>query len=340
MLDLDRLRALTTIAEYGSVSAAADALGITASAVSQQIAKLERETSSCLLERNGRGVRLTDAAWLLVGHAERILRLVTEAEADLEAQRGSVVGQIGIAAPATVSRGLLPRVVRDLATHHPRLTVRLHETVPKTSLPRMLRGEYDLTIVHDWRNSPLPLPEGLERVHLLDDPAEIALPASHPLAGRPSLAFAELATEKWIAAPSGDICHDWLVGMLREAGVEPEIAHYSTEYPTQLELVAAGLGVAVLPRLGRGRLPDGLVTVPVRPTLVRRLYAVWRSEAGRRPAVQAMVAALRAAVGTVEGARPVPAGPPPPHSEGVKHTERETVPHDVHDHRRPPAAAW
>ncbi|TDQ54912.1 LysR family transcriptional regulator [Actinorugispora endophytica] len=303
MLDLDRLRALNAIAEYGSVSAAAEVLGITTSAVSQQIAKLERETSSRLLERSGRGVRLTDAALLLVGHAERILSLVAEAEADLEAQRGSVVGKIKVAAFATAARGIMPHVLRDIAAVHPQLTAELHECDPKVALPQVLRGDFDLAVVQDWQNSPLPFPEGLEKLHLLDDPAEVAVPSSHPLAGRSSLAFTDLAEDTWVGAPPGDICHAWLCHTLRNGGVEPRIAHFSLEYPTQLALVAAGIGVAVLPRLGRGLLEPGVVTIPVRPRLVRHIYVVWRAEAGRRPAVQAMVTALRGAVDTVgEGA--------------------------------------
>lgn len=312
MLDLDRLRALNAVAEYGSVSAAATALGVTTSAVSQQIAKLERETSSRLLERSGRGVRLTDAALLLVGHAERILSLVAEAEADLEAQRGSVVGKIRVAAFATAARGIMPHALRDTITRHPQLTVEFHECEPQTALPQVVRGDFDIAVVQDWQNSPMPFPEGLEKTSLLDDPAEIALPSSHRLADRDSVALIDLADEEWVGAPPGDICHAWLCHTLRNGGVEPKIAHFSMEYPTQLALVAAGLGVAVLPRLGRGALLPGVVTVPVQPRLVRHLYVVWRTEAGRRPAVQAMVAALRRAVGTVgtTGRAPAPSHQP------------------------------
>lgn len=283
MLDLDRLRALNAIAEYGSVSAAADVLGITTSAVSQQIAKLERETASRLLERNGRGVRLTDAAYLLVQHSERILTLIAEAEADLEAQRGTVAGRINVAAFATASRGLMPSVLRDVAQHHPGLRVRLHELDPKYSLPQVLRGEFDLAVVHDWESSPLPTPEGLDREQLLDDPAEIALTESHRLAGREAVGFAELAEEPWIGAPPGDICHAWLCDTLRRGGVEPKVVHYASEYPTQLALAAAGLGVAVLPRLGRARSRRGWSRCPSgrRCTAASMLSGAARTAGGR-----------------------------------------------------------
>lgn len=177
----------------------------------------------------------------------------------------------------------------------------MHESDPKVAVPMVQRGEFDLAVVHDWRNSPLSVPDGLQRQHLLDDPAEVALPTHHPLAGRASLALCDLASDGWIGAPPGDICHAWLADTLRRGGIEPKVVHYSSEYPTQLALVAAGLGAAVLPRLGRGPLPPGVVAIPVRPTLVRHISVVWRCESARRPAVQAMVAALRTAVTTVGG---------------------------------------
>ncbi|MDA0563711.1 LysR family transcriptional regulator [Streptomonospora sp. S1-112] len=296
MLDIDRLRALNAISEYGSVSAAADVLGITTSAVSQQIAKLERETSARLLERSGRGVRLTDAAQLLVRHSERILAMIAEAEADLEAQLGSVAGRLSIAAFATAARSVLPPALRDLALRYPNLNVQMFEADPGVSQTLVQRGDYDLALVQDWVNSPLPVLEGTERLHLFDDPAEIVLPADHPLADRDELAAGELVDEDWIVAPQGTICFEWLCDTLRRAGVEPRVAHYATEYPTQIALVAAGLGLAVLPRLGRGLLPPGVRTVPLRPVLVRSVYVLLRREAGRRPAVRAAVAALRSTV--------------------------------------------
>lgn len=295
MLDLERLRALGAVATYGSVSAAASALHVTASAVSQQVAKLERETGQKLLERNGRGVRLTDAAVLLAGHAERILAMVEEAEADLEAHRGSVVGELTIAAFPTAARELAPAALRALSREHPRLTVYLREQEPDVSVPLAVRGEIDLGVVQDWFNAPLAIPEGLVRALLLDDVADLALPVAHPLAGRDVVELGELGDDAWVCARAGTVCRTWLVHTLRSAGLEPRIAHTADEYATQLALVEAGLGAAVLPRLGRRDVPSGVRIVPVRPALTRHVYAVWRVEAARRPAIRATVAALRAA---------------------------------------------
>jgi DNA-binding transcriptional LysR family regulator len=293
MLDLDRLRALSAVATYGSVSAAADVLHVTTSAVSQQVAKLERETGQKLLERNGRGVRLTDAAALLAAHAERILAMVEEAESDLEAQRGEVVGELAVAAFPTAARGLVPAALRTLGVKHPRLRVCLREQEPHAAVPLAVRGEVDLGIVQDWFNVPLAIPDGLVKSSLVADVADVALPAGHPLADRPVVDLGELREDAWIAQSPGAICRDWLVHTLRSAGLEPRIAHTADEYATQLALVAVGLGAAIVPRLGRCDVPDGVRIVPVRPALTRHVYAIWRAEAARRPAIRAAVTALR-----------------------------------------------
>ncbi|GGK79764.1 LysR family transcriptional regulator [Planomonospora parontospora subsp. parontospora] len=295
MLDLNRLKALHAVSVYGSVGAAAEALMVTPSAVSQQLAKLERETGATLLERSGRGVRLTDAAGLLADHAERILALVETAEADFEALRGEVVGRLGIGAFPTAARGLLPQALVRLRERHPDLTLRLHEREPERMVREVSRGELDLAVIQDWMNRPLAVPEGLSRATLFDDIADVVLPVGHPLAGRAEIELSELSGERWISGSPGTVCHDWLVYTLRAAELEPEITCMADEYPTQLALTAVGQGCAIVPRLGRDLLPPGVRAVPIRPRPIRRIYAVWRSDAARRPAIRAAVDALRAA---------------------------------------------
>ncbi|GAB2624293.1 LysR family transcriptional regulator [Streptomyces capparidis] len=306
MMNLERLRVLHAIATYGSVSGAAEVLHVTTSAISQQMGKLERETGQRLLARNGRGVRLTDAGLLLVKHAERILSQVEEAQSELEAHRGAVVGDLAVGAFATAARGLGPRAVTSLRRSHPRLRVRLYEMEPHDTLPRVGRGDIDLGVVLDWFNSPLALPPGLAKTPLLDDVVDVAVPADHPLAGEREVELGQLGDASWICWPTGAFCRDWLTLTLRAEGVEPQVTHTASEHATQLALVAAGLGVAVTPRLGRGPLPEGVVAVPVRTRLTRHVYAVWRADAGRRPAIRAAVQALRAAGATLaDGVPPV-----------------------------------
>ncbi|MEU5694018.1 LysR substrate-binding domain-containing protein [Actinosynnema sp. NPDC020468] len=293
MLDLGRLRALHAVAVHGSVGAAADALGYTPSAVSQQIAKLERETRTTLLERRGRGVALTDAAHQLADTAGRVLSLVEQAEVTLEEQRGAAVGELRIGAFATAARGLLPEALVRLAADHPGLDVRLVEIDPPDALEAVARGELDLAVTHDWVNTPLAVPDSASRVQLGEDVADVLLPAGHPLADRSAVTPGDLAGERWICQPEGTICHSWLVNTFRGAGMEPDLAYRIAEYETQLALLSRGIGVALLPRLGRGALPDAVRAVPFTPTPTRRIFAVWRTQATRRPAITATIGALR-----------------------------------------------
>ncbi|MFH8368815.1 LysR family transcriptional regulator [Streptomyces sp. NPDC018031] len=293
MLELSRLRALHAVAVHGSVSAAAVALGYTPSAVSQQIAKLERETRTTLLERRGRGVALTDAAHRLAATAQELLAIVERAETELEERRGLPAGRLVIGAFASAARGLLPSVLAGLGRDHASLDARLVEVDPHLSPDLVARGVIDLAVTHDWDISPLPAPEGVDRAVIGDDPSDVLVPAGHPLAGRAALARADLAGQRWICQPPGSVCHDWLVRTLRADGHEPDLAYQVAEYQSQIALVAAGLGIALVPRLGRGAVPSGVVAVPLEPTPVRRLYALWRPGAARRPAITEAVRALR-----------------------------------------------
>ncbi|MFJ9809744.1 LysR family transcriptional regulator [Streptomyces sp. NPDC101158] len=295
MLNLERLRTLDAVARHGSVSGAAEGLHVTTSAVSQQLSKLEREIGQQLLTKSGRGVRLTDAGLLLAEHAARILSQVQLAQADIEAQRGQVVGEVRIAAFPTAMRGLFPAAIRSLHAAHPELRVHTAELEPDFGMREVLRGDSDLAVVLDWNNKRAPVPAGLERAHLLDDSADVALPADHPLAGSAEVELEDFAGEEWVSWPAGEFCHDWLMFTLRSKGIEPRIAHVAGDHHTQLALVAAGLGICVAPRLGRPAAMDGVSFVPVRQPVRRHIYATWRTDAGRRPSIRAVVEALRAA---------------------------------------------
>ncbi|MFE9396725.1 LysR family transcriptional regulator [Streptomyces flavidovirens] len=292
MLNLERLRTLDALARHGSVSGAAEGLHVTTSAVSQQMAKLEREVGEPLLAKNGRGVRLTDAGRLLADHAARILSQVELAQSDIEAQRGRVVGDLAVAAFPTAARGLLPAALAALRVDHPQLRVRMRELEPADSVRGVVRGDFDLAVVLDWYNRPLSMPEGLAKQELLHDPADVAMHVGHPLAGRATVDLEEFADDDWVTWAEGEFCHEWLMFTLRGKGVEPRIAHVAEEHATQLALIAEGLGVCVAPRLGRGPVPDRVRVVPVRHAMRRHVYAVWRADADRRPSIRAAVDAL------------------------------------------------
>ncbi|MEU1124029.1 LysR family transcriptional regulator [Streptomyces sp. NPDC005899] len=306
MLNLERLRTLDALARHGSVSGAADGLHVTTSAVSQQMAKLEREVGQRLLAKMGRGVRLTDAGRLLADHAARILSQVEIAQADIEAQRGQVVGEVRLAAFPTAARGLFPAALSTLRAGHPGLALRTTELEPEDGMRAVLRGDVDLAVVLDWSNKRLPVPGGLARAELLDDAPDIAMPVGHPLADRTEVDLADFADDDWVSWPAGEFCHEWLTSTLRSEGIEPRIAHLAAEHHTQLALIAAGFGVCVAPRLGRGPVPEGVRLVPVRQLMRRHIYAVWRTDADRRPSIRAAVAALREAGRELDGPFPPP----------------------------------
>jgi DNA-binding transcriptional LysR family regulator len=295
MIDLGRLRALHAVAQYGSVNRAAEVLGYTPSAVSQQLTKLERETRTTLVERQGRGIVLTDAARQLASTASRVLELVEDAELTLEEHRGQAIGTLSIAAFPTAARGLLPHALSRLIDDNPALDVRVVETDPFEAVAAVNRGEIHVAVVHDWHNAPLSLPDGLSRAKLGSDPADVLLPATHRLAGKEFVRAEDLVGERWICQPAGSICHEWLVRTMRRAGVEPNVAYSVAEYQTQLAMLSRGIGIGLLPRLGRGTLPDGVVVVPLQPAPSRRLYAVWRTTTSRRPAIAVTLETLKAA---------------------------------------------
>lgn len=292
MLNLDRLRVLHAVSTAGSVVGAARSLHVTTSAVSQQIARLEREVGQRLTERRGRGIALTEAGLLLARNAGELLSHAEQVQAELAAHHGTVTGSVTIAAFATAARGLLPDALRDLRSRHPDLSASLAEQEPHEALPALMRGDIEVAVVQDWAEDQLTVPGGLSRRDLFDDTFDVALPVDHPLAGRDVLHITELTDHEWISWRTDEICHDWLLRTLRAYGTEPHIRHTASEHSTQLALVAAGLGVAVIPRLGRESLPATVRCLPVDPPPTRRIYALWRTSTTASPAIRATLEAL------------------------------------------------
>ncbi len=310
MLNMDRLRALHAIAAHGSINAAADTLHVTPSAISQQLSKLEDEVGQQLLERRGRGVRLTHAATLLVAHAHRVMSVLEQAEAELDAHRDAVAGQLTISAFPTAARGLAPQAIALLVAKHPQLRITSREIEPREAIAMLVRRDLDVAIAQDWFDAPLSLPDRLMKAPLLDDIVDVALPRNHRLAHGPIVKLDDLAQDPWITWEAGP-CHDWLLHTLRSRGHEPTIAHTAAEHATQMAFVAAGLGAAVIPRLGRDTVPRGVRVLPISPTLHRHVYAVWRADATRRTAIRAAVQAFQScAAETISAASPLPSRPP------------------------------
>jgi DNA-binding transcriptional LysR family regulator len=273
------------------VTGAAAALHLTPSAISQQLAKLQRDVGQRLVEPYGRGVRLTPAGSLLARRAHAILAEVENAESELDRQRNHVIGELEIAGFATAARAILPQTVARLRKDHEQLRLRVSERQPDEAIRLVVAGHLDIALVNDWMNAPLVLPEGLERLLIMNDAVDLAVPAEHPLAQRASVELTELCAEPWITWPHGAICHEWLTQTLRQHGLTPEVTHTAEEHQTQLAMVAAGLGIAVMPRLGRSSI-EGVSIVSLKPAFSRQIYAIWRTLASERPAIGVTVSAI------------------------------------------------
>jgi DNA-binding transcriptional LysR family regulator len=231
MLDVRRLRVLKEVAAKGSFSAAAESLAYTQSAVSQQIAALEREAGLQLVERSARGVHLTDAGRVLVGHADVILRQLTDAEAELEAMAGLRGGRLRLVAFPSAGASIMPEAVARFRGRHPAVEVTLAPAEPDEAADVLRAGEADvgLTIETTWAK---PGDDGLLRTHLLDDPMYITLPVGHPQATLPKVKVSDLAEEAWILGSGDASCPDSqiLIRACNAAGFEPRIAFQSDDY--------------------------------------------------------------------------------------------------------------
>src|SRR5215208_3150001 len=287
MLDLRRLRLLLELSRRGTIAAVADALQFTPSAVSQQLAMLERETGVPLLERAGRGVRLTDAALVLAGHAEALLDRAAVAEADLAAAAGTVAGRGRIAGFESVALRVALPVMQRLARDAPRLRCELIEAEPEQALPALALGDVDLVLGDEWEHQPVRLPAGVERHDLFQDPVFLIVPEAHP-----ATALADVADEPWVTGAA----HLGWAEMTRRtcqalAGFEPDVRHRTIDASVAIALVAHGLGVTLLPALALGDHPG----VARRPTPVTRaIFAATRSADAARPSTQALLRAIRA----------------------------------------------
>ena len=281
MLDLRRLRLLHELHARGTIAAVADALQFTPSAVSQQLAVLEREAGLPLLERAGRGVRLTDAALVLVGHAEALLERAERAEAELAGGHGQRRPGGGGSRPSSRSRSASPLpAMQALAREAPDLRCELVEAEPEQSLPALALGDVDLVLADEWQHQPHSRPAGVERQDLHRDPVHLVLPEDHPAARRhrDAVPLAELAGEAWTTGHRETGWDEMTDRTCRElGGFDPDIRHRTNDSVTSLALVAHGQAVTLLPELVA---PDGHPGVAVRAIAEGSVTA----RSSRRPA--------------------------------------------------------
>jgi DNA-binding transcriptional LysR family regulator len=291
MLDVRRLRVLREVAACGSFSAAAESLSFTQSAVSQQVAALERECATKLLERGPRGVRLTEAGRALVEHADAILARIEDAEQELAAIAGLRGGRLRLATFQSAGATIVPRALGEFHRRHPEveLIVKLEEEDARGVLQA---GEVDIALVMDFPHTPLLAPD-LELTPLLEDPYDVILPDDHPLAARTEVALEELADERFVVHPYGMGCREGTVAACRAEGFEPKVAIECDENDQVQAFVGTGLGVGVYPRLALANARPGVAIRPVAGEVpIRRIFAATLAEGYRSPASEAMLGIL------------------------------------------------
>jgi DNA-binding transcriptional LysR family regulator len=293
MLNLTRLRVLSEVVNRGSFSAAADALDYTQSAVSQAVARLEAETGTTLVVRDRRGVRPTAAGATLLSHADAIFSQVQSAEDDLAAVLGLRGGRLRVASFPSAGATLLPQAVATFRRAHPNVELSLAEGEPENIAPRLRDGEFDLAVLFGFLGDEERF-AGLSATLLFNDPLYAAIPVHHILARKHALTLRDLREQDWVQTSPTGACGRYVVEQCRAAGFEPRVSFESDDYETVQGLVAAGVGVALIPRLALTRVHPGILVRALEPASpVRNVIVATAADPGVAPAARAMLEILR-----------------------------------------------
>jgi DNA-binding transcriptional LysR family regulator len=293
MLNTGRLQVLSEVVKRGSFSAAADSLSYTQSAVSQAVARLESEVGATLVVRDRRGVRPTAAGATLVEHADAIFAQIEAAEADLAAVLGVRGGRLRVASFPSAGASLMPLAVATFRRGHPDVVLSLAEGEPEEIAPRLRAGEFDLALLFEFPGARERPGKGLRAVTLLEDPMHVALPADHPLASKPALRLSDLRGEDWVQTSETSPCARHVVRTCLAAGFEPNVTFESDDYETVQGLVAAGVGVGLIPRLALTHVHPGVVVRELSPrSPARKVVAATTSGPGVAPAARTMLKIL------------------------------------------------
>jgi DNA-binding transcriptional LysR family regulator len=283
MLGVWRLQLLRELSRRGSVKAAAEAMSVTSSAVSQQLALLEREAGIELLERRGRTVRLTAAGVALVRHADTITGAIAAAEADLAAMQDEVAGTIAVAAFPTAARTVMPSVMAAMGARHPGLRLTMRDLEANESVAALRMDEIDVAIVDSYEDFPTPIEVGLEVHEFLRDPLYLALPPGEP--PRPFARVSDYRDAFWIMDTETSQLFQATMRACRLSGFEPRIRSNCKDFGVIAALVEAGLGVGLLPGLALHNTTVRATICKVEPELARVVQAVVRVERRNHPAV-------------------------------------------------------
>jgi DNA-binding transcriptional LysR family regulator len=287
-----RLRLLADLSVYGTVRAVAQRGNLSPSAVSQQLATLERETRTALLERTGRRVRLTAAGLLLAGRAREILAGMDAAEAELRGLADEPAGTVILAAFGSAVHTLAEPAVTRLAALHPDVTVVLHEREPHDSMPALRRGDADVIITTtDFAGAELD--PAIDLVPIAADEIVLVLPAEHPLTALDAVPMEACADQRWTFEAAGAYMSELATRLCREAGFEPAVVCRFNNYMLALAHVEKGRSITLLPGLAVDQ-RYRVATRPLDPPVSRRITAAVRRLPSPRPEVTAVLTALRA----------------------------------------------
>lgn len=296
--DFRRMLVLRAVAQTGSLTDAAKELRLTTSAVSQQVSKLEHEVGVPLLERGSRGVRVTEAGEVLVGHTEAMDRLMSAAKADMEDFAGLRRGRLRLAIFPTVGASLLPTFVTSFRAEYPDLELAIRSSRIAGLLEMIARRDVDLATLWDYPWMRLPKDE-ITVAPMMSDPTMVLLPDSHPLARKRSISLEELKDEKWVTRANHPVARV-LDRICRDAGFEPDIAFAASDYPELSAMVAAGIGVAIAPRLAVLEPRSGVRVLAIKGNPApRRIVIGWAKDQRPNAAMLAGVAMLRQAASAV-----------------------------------------
>lgn len=292
MLNPHRLRVFREVASRGSFSAAAEELSYTQSAVSQAVAALEAELGVALLERDRRGARTTSAGAALVAHADGILAQLDAAEAEVAAIAGVRGGQLTMASFPTAGATIIPLAVAMFRAAHPDVALTLAEGEPEEIAPRLRGGEFDLALLFEFEGVSEGLGAGLDRIELLEDPMYLALPDAHPLADAPRIRLQDLSAESWVQTSADSPCARHVVRSCHAAGFEPTVSFETDDYQTVQGLVAAGVGVGLIPQLALSTVRDDITIRALHPRAPVRTVLAATARARTAPAADRMLEVL------------------------------------------------
>ena len=302
-MDLGRLRTLRELSLRKTMASVAEALLISPSAVSQQIELLEQEAGVELVERRGRGVRLTPAGERLVEHASKVIGILEEAKTDLAELKKTIAGELRVSAFPSVAAALIPGTMRAMSQRHPDLSITFVESEPIDSLAALRAWQTDVAIVDDLTTVSALSEVTVETKHLLDDELCALVPREHPLSDHAHVTLAELSGEKWALDTSSQEYPNVIVRACREAGFEPVINGYCHGFEVVSAFIETRCSISVVPGLRARDCSNDLRLKEIRPPIVRKIFVAYRRGEMRNPSIAAFVAELEGVVRSLQSNR-------------------------------------